>query len=116
MTCSQIGTYDQVKHGLLKANLGFEDGFVTHATASFTAGIVVTTASTPVDVVKTRIMNDSKGLYKGSADCAGAIMRQEGPLAFMKGWVPCWARLGTHTTLFLVLLEQLRAAAGLGTL
>ena len=38
------------------------------------------------------------------------VVRQEGPLALWKGFTPAYARLGPHTVLVLVFLEQLNAA------
>jgi solute carrier family 25 (mitochondrial aspartate/glutamate transporter), member 12/13 len=51
---------------------------------SFSAGFV-----TPFDVIKTRLqVKGGDARYKGIADCAVKIMREEGPMAFSKGLIP----------------------------
>ena len=73
LTASQCATYDSIKQFLLTgirpttaslaSSLGFDgiyvenmgDGFRTHFTASMVTGIVSTTLTNPVDVVKTRM-------------------------------------------------------------
>jgi dicarboxylate transporter 10 len=37
------------------------------------------------------------------------MARTEGPLSLFKGWVPAFTRLGPHTILTFVILEQIRA-------
>jgi solute carrier family 25 uncoupling protein 8/9 len=50
-----------------------------------TAGFCTTVAASPVDVVKTRYMNSTRGEYRGAVDCALRMLAQEGPAAFYKG-------------------------------
>lgn len=38
-----------------------------------------------MDVIKTRMQGLGAGKYKGVADCAMQILRNEGPAAFYKG-------------------------------
>ena len=35
-------------------------------------------------------------------------VRQEGPQALLKGWVPAYVRLGPHTIITFLALEQLK--------
>lgn len=107
MTASQVATYDQFKEILLKSGY-FKDNLTTHFTASLLAGLVATTVCSPFDVIKTRIMNDKTREYKGTLDCFLKIMRNEGPLAFFKGWTPSYTRLGPQTILTFVFLEQMK--------
>jgi hypothetical protein len=46
--------------------------------AALVSGLVTTTTSSPVDVIKTRIMNDKTGMYKGPLDCLIRTVRAEG--------------------------------------
>lgn len=48
-------------------------------------GFAATVAASPVDVIKTRYMNSSKGQYSGAIDCAIRMAKQEGFTAFYKG-------------------------------
>ena len=49
------------------------------------AGAVTGLATTPLDVIKTRLMTQGeRGQYKGIVDCARQIYREEGSSAFLK--------------------------------
>jgi solute carrier family 25 protein 14/30 len=52
-------------------------------------------------------------LYKNTADCLLKTVRNEGVLALFKGWVPQWVRLGPHTIITFLVLEQLRKLANI---
>ncbi|RXG70100.1 Brain mitochondrial carrier protein 1 [Armadillidium vulgare] len=47
-------------------------------------------------------------LYFGTIDCLIKTVRQEGPLALYKGFVPTWLRLGPWNIIFFVTFEQLK--------
>ncbi|KAL0635001.1 Mitochondrial dicarboxylate transporter [Maublancomyces gigas] len=103
MTAAQLASYDQFKAYLLKMRM-FEDGLLTHFTASLLSGLVATTICSPVDVIKTRIMtsHDTHGIVHLLAD----ITRKEGVSWMFRGWVPSFMRLGPHTILTFIALEQ----------
>jgi len=65
----------------------------------------------PVDIMKTRIQNmkivDGKPEYTGALDVLGKIVRNEGVLSLWKGFVPYYFRLGPHTVLTFIFLEQM---------
>lgn len=50
-----------------------------------TTGFCTTVAASPVDVVKTRYMNSTRGEYRSAVDCTLRMLAQEGPAAFYKG-------------------------------
>merc|ERR1712224_858614 len=56
----EIGFYDTTKQNLLSMKI-VEDGPFAHLAASAAAGTVCAIVSTPVDVVKTRLMNQAGG-------------------------------------------------------
>lgn len=105
MTTSQLACYDVIKLTLINSSY-FNDTLSTHFCSSLLAGMVATTVCSPVDVLKTRIMGGSNTspliLFKN-------LIKTEGFLAFFKGWIPSFARLGPQTILTFVVLEQLRA-------
>ncbi|CAE6413758.1 unnamed protein product [Rhizoctonia solani] len=111
ITVAQIGSYDHSKQ-LIKSHRLMDEGILLHLTSSLFAGLVCSIASNPVDVIKVRLMNDHERMYRGVSDCVIKTLRKEGPLAYYKGFGMCWIRLGSHTTLTLLLYEQLRAWAG----
>ena len=84
-----------------------------HFIASFAAGFAAVVASNPVDVLKTRLMNDrvDSGVagrkYQGAIHCASVTLKQEGLMAFYRGFIPNWLRLGPWNIVFFMTLEQL---------
>ena len=48
-------------------------------------------------------------------DCFQKVVRNEGPLALYKGFLPGWARLGPWQLVFWVSYEQIRVAMGYGS-
>ncbi|XP_060069210.1 mitochondrial substrate carrier family protein ucpB-like [Ylistrum balloti] len=114
LTATQIPTYDHTKHTILNAGL-MTEGAPLHVTASMVAGFMTALTTSPVDVVKTRIMNqkqDSK-VYKSAFDCFLKTLRSEGPLGLYKGFIPNWMRIGPHTTIAFFIFEQLRKIIGI---
>jgi len=110
MTIGQLCFYDQVKQTLLETPY-FSDNLVTHFTSSLCAGAIATTMTQPLDVLKTRSMNAKPGEFKGAMDLV-RFTAKGGPLAFYKGYLPAFARLGPHTILTFVFFEQLRMNFG----
>lgn len=54
-----------------------------------------------------KTLPDGKPEYKGSIDVLSKIARQEGVLALWKGFTPYFCRLGPHTVLTFIFLEQM---------
>ncbi|KAG0209303.1 Mitochondrial dicarboxylate transporter [Mortierella sp. GBA30] len=106
MTSSQLVSYDGFKRQLL-ATPWFHDNLATHFASSLLAGLVATSVCAPVDVLKTRIMNSS-GSNTSSTKMLFHIVKTEGPAALFKGWLPAFLRLGPHTIVTFVVLEQLK--------
>lgn len=106
MNSSQLATYDQTKQLLLSTKI-FKDNIITHFFSSVMAGLVATTVCSPVDVIKTRVMNSSSQA-KSIMQVLSTIIRVEGPLALFKGWVPAFVRLGPHTVVTFMVLEQIK--------
>lgn len=46
--------------------------------------------------------------FKGPIDCAVKLLKRDGPLAFYKGFVPNFARIGSWNICTWVALEQLK--------
>merc|ERR1712039_220648 len=77
ITVGQLAAYDQCKEALLSA--GMKDGLPTHFSASFMAAFIASVMSNPVDVAKTRLMNQQPGsiMYKGTLDCMASMVKSE---------------------------------------
>jgi len=104
----ELASYDEVKNGLMKA--GMADGIPCHLLSGLGAGFFAVIFGSPVDVVKSRVMGDSTGQYKGVIDCFVKTMKNDGPLAFYKGFMPNFGRLGAWNVAMFLTLEQVRAA------
>lgn len=74
-------------------------------------GAIATTLTQPLDVLKTRAMNAKPGEFRGPLDLVKFTAKQ-GPMAFYKGYIPAFVRLGPHTVITFVFFEQLRQNFG----
>lgn len=106
MTASQLASYDFLKTMLTKRAALREDHPLTHFFSSAGAGFVATTICSPVDVVKTRIMSAEGRGGAGVLRLLGTWYRAEGVGWLFKGWVPSFVRLGPHTVVTFLFLEQ----------
>jgi len=110
VNAAQLASYSQAKE-LLASTGYFSDGIFLHFCASMISGLVTTAASMPVDIAKTRIQNmkmiDGKPEYKGAGDVLIKVVKNEGIFALWKGFTPYYARLGPHTVLTFIFLEQM---------
>ncbi|KAG7467405.1 hypothetical protein MATL_G00153250 [Megalops atlanticus] len=109
----ELPVYDLTKkHLILSGYMG--DTVYTHFLSSFVCGLAGALASNPIDVVRTRMMNQKAVLdgtcvgYKGTIDCLLQTWRSEGFLALYKGFFPNWLRLGPWNIIFFITYEQLK--------
>ncbi|XP_071798079.1 kidney mitochondrial carrier protein 1-like [Asterias amurensis] len=112
----ELPVYDWFKKWIIDNNwLG--DTMSTHFIASFVAGFAGAVASTPIDVVKTRLMNQrnlrgcsskAQHIYKNSLDCLVKTFKYEGFFALYKGFIPTWVRLGPWNIIFFITYEQMK--------
>lgn len=124
----QLSIYDFAKmfflhHGLL------QDNAANHLISSFCAGLCACLASSPMDVVRTRMMNQRRlksksdltlgttrpnihkpevTFYRSSLHCAFVTVRSEGIRALYKGFVPAFMRMGPWNIIFFLVYEQLK--------
>ncbi|XP_031624685.1 mitochondrial uncoupling protein Bmcp [Contarinia nasturtii] len=112
----ELPVYDFCKLHLLET---FGDHVANHFISSFIASLGSAVASTPIDVIRTRLMNQKKlvshhqnqmahRLYKGSFDCGLQTVRNEGFSALYKGFIPTWFRMGPWNIIFFITYEQLK--------
>jgi dicarboxylate transporter 10 len=86
------------------------------SSSSIVAGFVTATTTTPVDVIKTRVMNAPRGLYAGPWDCVKKSIKADGWTVFTRGWTGNLLRFGPHFIFSFPLYEQLRRLFGAGYL
>lgn len=115
----ELVTYDEFKGVFVNSPLWpYGDSLPTHFAASTAAGFLSTLASAPVDLVKSRLMNqplDANGLpslYKSPLHCLRATIASEGLASIYAGFWPSFCRLGPHTVLCFVAVEQVRHRMG----
>ncbi|XP_011406045.2 PREDICTED: kidney mitochondrial carrier protein 1-like [Amphimedon queenslandica] len=108
-----LPSYDFFKKILIQS--GFEGNDVmTHFVASFLAGILGAIATNPIDVVKSRMMNQNTSkvklhhFYQSSFDCCVQTIKTEGFMALYKGFTPSYLRLGPWNIIFFMTYEQLQ--------
>jgi solute carrier family 25 uncoupling protein 8/9 len=118
-TASQCAAYDAAKRGVGRAT-GWRDGPAVHLCASALTGLVTTTCTAPIDVVKTRMMvaagegGGGGGRPRASPwRVARDLVSSEGPAALLKGWTTQFLRLAPQSVITFMVLEQLKRAAGL---
>lgn len=114
VNASELAAYDTSK-SILVGSYGWDGSAIaTHAVCAFNAGFVAAVTSTPIDLAKTRIMNAGNGnvVYSGILDCLRTTVRNEGPMALYKGFLPNWFRLAPWTLVFFMSYENVRAAIG----
>lgn len=110
-SATQLSTYDAAKRW--SAAVGVPDGMSQHLAASMLASVITVTMMNPFDVISTRLYQSAgKGThYTGPIDCFQQTVRTEGWRALQKGWLAQYARLGPHTVLTFLILEQVRPVA-----
>ena len=108
MTASQVVTYDIAKNLLVDTFHLDPSKKGTHFSASLLAGLVATTVCSPADVVKTRIMNSKGASESGAVTILTTAVKTEGVGFMFRGWLPSFIRLGPHTIVTFLALEQLR--------
>jgi len=110
VNAAQLATYSQAKQFILGTGY-IQDGIFCHFIASMISGLVTTIASMPVDIAKTRLQSmkfvDGKPEYKGAFDVLSKVVKKEGFFSLWKGFTPYYFRLGPHTVLTFIFLEQM---------
>ena len=83
-----------------------------HISAGLMSGVAVQVFTCPLDVVSTRLYNQSRGVaaekYNGVVDAFQKIFKYEGVRGFYKGALSGWVRVGPHTLFTFLFLEQFK--------
>ena len=109
INAAELASYDQYKQMALASGI-FKDGIPCHIFCACSAGFTACVVGSPVDVLKTRVMNATKGMYSNPIDCFMQTLKKEGFFAFYKGFGPNVGRLcGWNVVMFLT-LEQVKKA------
>ncbi|KAL0288434.1 UNVERIFIED_CONTAM: S-adenosylmethionine carrier 1, chloroplastic/mitochondrial [Sesamum calycinum] len=102
----QFCLYEQLRIGYklaAKRDLNDPENAIIGAFAGALTGAI----TTPLDVIKTRLMvQGSANQYKGIFDCVQTIVREEGPSALLKGVGPRVLWIGIGGSIFFGVLER----------
>jgi len=110
---AEIASYDEVKCALLRSRY-LPEGVALHLVSGILSGFFAVLASSPFDVVKSRIMSqpfDSRGVgvhYTGMTDCFRKSWQSEGLRFAFKGFWPNYACKGPSVVLLFMLYEQIQ--------
>lgn len=109
MTVSQMVSYDESKRMYVRYFGLKPKDKTTHFACSLTAGLVATTICSPVDVVKTRIMEGhSAGPSASPWNIMKTAVKNEGIGFAFRGWLPSFMRLGPQTIITFLVLEHMK--------
>jgi len=109
-SATQLASYDTAK--IYVHNTGFfSQAIMEHFVASLLASLLTVTVMNPLDVISTRLYQSAGKAtkYTGPIDCFIQTVKREGITALQKGWLAQYARLGPHTILTFIFLEQIKA-------
>lgn len=85
--------------------------------SSFIAGTAGTLVTSPVDMIKTRLMLQQESIgarvYRNGFHCASQVVVTEGVKSLYKGGFATFARVGPQTTITFIVCEKLRELAGM---
>merc|ERR1712146_81115 len=104
-----MASYDHVKETIARyAGVGLQTNLASAAAAGFFCAYF----SLPPDMIKTRLQNmtalpDGKMPYTGVGDCAIKILRNEGILAFWRGFGAYYTRCAPHAMIILLTREYI---------
>ena len=92
----EFAGYESMKTAWVKLNSKSDVNGAEAAGMGAVAGAFAGAVTTPLDVVKTRLMTTSPGTYRGVIHCVQKTVSEEGALAMFKGIQPrvLWIGLG----------------------
>lgn len=111
---SQLTSFAVAKENFSKSETLKDSPMMTTLLASSIAGLVLSIAMTPFDMVLTKLYKQAIGSkqqtpqYKGFLDCASKIYAKNGIKPFYSGVGPLYLKLGPHTILCLVFWEEFK--------
>lgn len=104
INAAEIASYDQYKQ-IATQNVGMSEGMHTHLLCAAAAGFNAAVVGSPVDVIKTRMMNKTPGQPTSLFSIISWTIANEGPGAFYKGFQANYMRLACWNAAMFVTLE-----------
>ena len=106
INAAEIASYDQYKQIAVQTIGMNPTAFSTHFCCAFASGFNAVIVGSPVDVLKTRMMNATPGQPSGFFGIVSDIVRNQGLATFYKGFTANFMRLGSWNVCMFVTLEQ----------
>ena len=103
INAAELASYDQYKQMITQSGI-MEDAMPAHLTCAFGAGFTAVIFGSPLDFCTTRQMNNPQ-VYRTPIDVFTKTIKNEGPTAFYKGFIPNVARMGVFNMVLQVTLE-----------
>eukprot|EP00041_Stephanoeca_diplocostata_P002318 m.25482 g.25482 ORF g.25482 m.25482 type:complete len:300 (+) comp13185_c0_seq1:126-1025(+) len=113
LTSSQCVCYEEIKNICVDRLRLERSSFSTHLSAAMVTGLVTTTITNPLDVVKSYMMIKRHGTV---LQCVRQMLREEGLRVLVKGWSASYLRLGPLTVGIFVFTEHFRGVLGLDSI
>jgi len=113
VAAAEIASYDEIKCTFLRRGF-FTDGIALHFATGLVSGFCATAASSPFDVVRSRLMTQPVNehgvgqLYQGPMDCLRKSWRAEGLRFGWRGFWPNYMCKGPTVVLLFLLYEQIQ--------
>lgn len=113
LAAAELSTYDEVKGQLLQTPY-FQEGLLLTVCTAAISGWLSTLASSPFDVVKSRVMGqpllaDGRGkLYRGMVHCFVVSVQREGVRSLYNGFWPNFGRIVPRVVVVFVVMEKLK--------
>jgi len=105
-----ISSYDHTKQWATQL-VGSSEGYAPQVVAALVCGVISAAVSCPLDIVKTRVINEPSR-YKGPNDCLMQLIRKEGFFSMWKGFLPTYQRQALFNFAFWVGLEESQKLTG----
>ena len=106
INAAELASYDQLKQ--IAMGRGMKDAIPCHVACAAGAGFIATIIGSPLDVVKTRVMNAPAGMYSNPVDCVVKTAKNEGFMAFYKGFPLTVTRISGWNVVMFLTLEQIK--------
>jgi len=113
VAAAEIASYDEIKCAFLRHGF-FVEGISLHFATAMMSGFCATLASSPFDVVRSRLMSqpvNESGVgrwYQGSIDCVRKSIELEGVRFGWRGFWPNYMCKGPTVVLLFLLYEQIQ--------
>lgn len=131
---TKMACYDEIKYQVKKyhifsnisSNISTKQNeLLTNFVSAFLSGFVMALTVTPFDLIRTKLMNQSKAnlvknsidgevvVYKNFLDCFYKTVRAQGPQGLYAGFFPLWMRIAPNTVLQLMIFDQIKPFFGI---